>query len=62
VVLDAEVLGQRALDQVVDGRAAAARQVVERREHPGVDTGAELGHPGNVLAEILGNRKPTASV
>ena len=46
VVLHAEVLGQRALHQVVARRAAAARQFVERVEDAAVDAGVQLGHDG----------------
>ncbi len=48
VPLDPEELRQRALDQVINGCAAAARLLVQRGEHPGVDSGVELRHLGNV--------------
>ena len=50
VVLDAEELRERALDEVVDRRTAGVGLVVERGEHRGVDAGVQLGHPGNVAA------------
>ena len=58
VPLDPEELRERALDQMIDGCAASARLFVQRVEHLGVDSGAELGHPGNVAGRFPDSREP----
>ena len=57
VVLDAEVLGERALHEMVERRTAAARERFELAQHASIDAGAQFRHPGNVVARpIRGNQ------